>query len=336
MKVSKTELLKALEMVKPGLANKEMIEQSTSFAFINGRVVTYNDDISLSHPVVGLELEGAVEAKELYGFLSKSSKDEVDIAIDGNELKLKVGKAKVGLKFQAEVTLPLSEDVASIGKWQKLPIQFLDFLSLAMTSCGKDMSRPLLTCVHINKKIIEASDSYQIMHCIMDAETPVAPFLLRQSSAQQVCSLKPTKIADGKGWIHFKTAEGTILSCRVFEGVYADTAKFIEHNGQEILFPEAFVKLLERASIFAKRDHLLDEVLIITIEENKLTMKSSSETGWFEESCVMKHSGDSVEFNVSPYLLRDILKHSNKCFIKAFRLAFKGEGWIYIAMLKKI
>ena len=34
MKVNKVELLEALEKVKPGLANKDLIEQSTSFAFM--------------------------------------------------------------------------------------------------------------------------------------------------------------------------------------------------------------------------------------------------------------------------------------------------------------
>ena len=69
MKLNKTDLQKALEIVKPGLANKEMIEHSTSFAFIGGRVVTYNDEISLSHPVEGLEIEGAIHAEELYKLL---------------------------------------------------------------------------------------------------------------------------------------------------------------------------------------------------------------------------------------------------------------------------
>jgi len=51
MKINKNELKNALEIVKPGLANKEIIDQSTSFAFMNDCIVTYNDEISVSHPV---------------------------------------------------------------------------------------------------------------------------------------------------------------------------------------------------------------------------------------------------------------------------------------------
>ena len=72
MKISRVELLEALEKVKPGLANKELIEQSTSFAFIGDRVVTYNDEISVSHTVKGLEnMRGAIKAKTLYEFLAR-------------------------------------------------------------------------------------------------------------------------------------------------------------------------------------------------------------------------------------------------------------------------
>jgi hypothetical protein len=69
--MKKTDLIKALEAVKPGLANKEMIEQSTSFAFMEDRVVTYNDEISISHPLKGIPIVGAIKADELYAFLSK-------------------------------------------------------------------------------------------------------------------------------------------------------------------------------------------------------------------------------------------------------------------------
>ena len=55
--MKKNDLVEALEVVKPGLANKDLIEQTTSFAFINGNVVTYNDEISISSPIEDLEIE---------------------------------------------------------------------------------------------------------------------------------------------------------------------------------------------------------------------------------------------------------------------------------------
>ena len=148
--MNKTDLQNALEIVKPGLANKEMIEQSTSFAFIDGRVVTYNDEISLSHPVEGLEIEGAIQAEQLYKLLSKIKQDEIEVTTENAEIIFQAGKMKAGLTLQQEIKLPLDE-ISKPGKWKTLPDDFVKYIRMAMQVCSQDMSRPVLTCVHVNE-----------------------------------------------------------------------------------------------------------------------------------------------------------------------------------------
>jgi len=191
--MNKTNLQTALEIVKPGLAGKEMIEQSTSFAFMEGRVVTYNDEISISHPIEGLKINGAVQAEELYELLSKLKKDEIEITTKGNEIILKSGRTKAGLTLQQEIKLPL-EEIGELGKWKPLPEDFLKHIKFAMAACSRDMSRPVLTCVHVSKDgIIEGSDSFRIARCQLKTEMPVKTFLLPASSAIQVIRVEPTK-----------------------------------------------------------------------------------------------------------------------------------------------
>ena len=91
MIINKTNLQTALEIVKPGLASKELIDQSTSFAFMGDRVVTYNDDISVSHPIEGLNITGAVKADKLYALLNKLKQEEIEVEICGGEILLKSG-----------------------------------------------------------------------------------------------------------------------------------------------------------------------------------------------------------------------------------------------------
>ena len=45
MKINRKELLEVLSLIKPGLSNNEMVEQSTHFIFEAGEVYTYNDQI---------------------------------------------------------------------------------------------------------------------------------------------------------------------------------------------------------------------------------------------------------------------------------------------------
>src|SRR5690554_5571655 len=124
LQVKKAELQAALEKVKPGLADRELIEQATSFAFMNGRVVTYNDEISISHPVQDLDVEGAIKAEALYSFLNRVKQDIITIDVDDNQVKIKAGRSKAGLVLEKEVKLPV-EEVGEIGKWMPLPEGFV-------------------------------------------------------------------------------------------------------------------------------------------------------------------------------------------------------------------
>ena len=161
------------------------------------------------------------------------------------------------------------EEIGETGKWKTLPDDFLKHIRRAMASCSRDMSRPVLTCVNITAEgRIEASDSLQITKCQLEEPMPVKTFLLPANSAVEVIRLHPTKIAEGNGWIHFKTDEGTILSCRIFEDEFPDTAEHLKVEGVEITLPKQIDEILDRAAIFASRDHFLDENVTIKNEDH--------------------------------------------------------------------
>ena len=332
--MKKTDLQKALEIVKPGLASKEMIEQSTSFAFMEGRVVTYNDEISISHPVEGLEIQGAIQAEELYKLLNKLKSDKIEITTKKNEVLLESGRTKAGLTLQQEIKLPL-EEIGEISKWKTLPEDFLRHVQFAMAACSRDMSKPVLTCVHVTKDgIIEGSDNNRIARCALEEEMPVKTFLIPATSALEVVHLHPTKIAKGEGWMHFQTDEGTVLSCRTFEDKFPDCTQFMEVEGVSVIFPKTINEVLDRAAVFAKRDYFLDETVLITLKDRRLKVKSKSESGWFEEEINFKYDDDPVTFSITPYLLKDILSETLMSVLSEDRLKFEGAGWEYVTMLR--
>ena len=335
MKIKKDDLKRALEIVKPGLANKEIIEQATSFAFIEGRVVTYNDEISVSHPIKDLEITGTIRAEELYKFLGKIKEEEIDVNYTESEIVLKCGRATTGFAITKEILLPLKEEISEKGKWKTIPTDFCEAMNFAAMSCSSDMTNPKLICVHVNQKgYIEGSDNFRIVHYIID-ELPVETFLIPASSAKIVIKLNPTKISEGNGWVHFKTTEGTVISCRVFKETYVDSSQYIKppKNGKTIKLPETLSDVLDKAIIFAKREQTSDEVVEINIQEKKLTVESKSDFSWFKESIPIKYEGKTISFSVTPYLLKDILKKTNECTLNSGTLYFKSESWIYVTSL---
>jgi DNA polymerase III sliding clamp (beta) subunit (PCNA family) len=335
MKIKKLELQKALEIIRPGLAGKEVIEQSTSFIFTDEHVVTYNDEISIRHPIKGLNIEGAVHAEEFYRLLAKIPNEEFEMQIVKNELQIKAGRLRAGLTLQSEVKLPLSE-LGTLKNWKSLPEYFCECIKFVMNCTSRDMSRPVLTCIHINKDgVIEASDNYRIVRWNVDEQLPYT-FLLPATSAVELVKLKPTHITTTQGWVHFKTTEDTIFSCRVFDEKFPDVTPFLKVEGIPIRLPRDIGNILDRANVFATRDHILDEEVTVTLVKNNLKIRSESDVGWLEEEAHVRYNDEPLKFTLAPYQLKNILAETLSCTLGENRLRFESSaGWIYITTLKQ-
>lgn len=331
MKVNKVELLEALEKVKPGLANKELIEQSTSFAFIGDRVVTYNDEISVSHPVTGLEnMRGAVRAKALYEFLAKVKDEEIEIEQQENQVVIKAGRSKAGLLFEQEIRLPL-EEIGEIGKWKNLPEDFLPALSLCYPACSSDMSRPILTCVNVRGDKVEASDSYQIIQYQLKKKMP-GDFLIPASSVKELIKYDIQEISLGENWAHFRTPEGTIFSCRTVEGEFPDVERFLDIEGDEFTFPGDMRESLNRANVFAKKETDASVIPIVKVKakDGELILTAQNEYGWFEERLKTEHKDVKFSFSIGIEFLISLFDRLKTCKISDNKIGFAGDSWKHV------
>ncbi len=336
MQIKKSVLQNALEVTRSALANREIIEQSTSFVFTKGYIITYNDEISIRYPI-NLEIEGVIRSDKLYNLLSKIKKEDIDISYSSkNEVEISSGRMKAGITIQPEIKIPL--DILEVDGWKELPKNFVESIKFAIPFCGKDMSRPLLTAIHVNKNgFVEASDSYCIVRYTLEKEMPVNTFLIPATAATEIVKINPTTIAfKEKGWIYFRSEDGIVIASRIFdEDKYFDVSSFLEVEGQQIIFPSNTLEVIERASVFAKRDFVLDEKIEMKFENKRLKIKSTSAEGWFEEELNIRYSSESQSIVIPPYLLRDILSKTTKSIISKDRIKFEGENWIYIATLLK-
>lgn len=331
--MKKSDLLNGLEIVKPGLSRSDVIDQATFFAFVNGRVVTYNDEISVSHPVEGLEIEGAVKADILYNLLKKIKNEDIELEVSGEELSVKSGKTKAGIAFDGKVLLPL-EEISEKTKFKKLPSNFSESVLMAAGACSNSTAEPILMCVNIAGKLVQASDGYRIMQVELNDEMPIKTFLFPAASAVTALRLKPTKVSEGNGWVHFKNEIGTEISCRTFEESFPEIGSRLKMKGTPVTFPDLLLDVLERADVFAKRDSVLNESVTISITPKSVTVKADAEFGWFEESVKHKHDGENVEFMICPYLLKGILKQTKEAKLSPDKLKFTGENWVYVTALK--
>lgn len=332
--MKKRELLQALETVKPGLASREIIEQATSFAFMNGCVVTYNDEISVSRPVEGLEIEGAVEAEVLHKFLARAGADDVEVEAAGSEIRLTAGRARAGLALQAEIRLPVGE-VGKVDEWHALPEGFIGAVRTCLPSCARGMSHPVLTCVHARRDgLVEATDNYRITRAEIGSEIPVDTFLMPAASARELLKFGAAEVAFGGGWMHFRTDAGTVLSCRVFEDKFPDVSKFLEvKDGTELRLPKESKEMLERAAVFTEASERDDDVEI-RVGDRRMTASVRADTSWFEEDAPIQYRGDPLSFAVNPLFLRDMVEQVRVCTVGGAVIKFEGEGWVHVIALR--
>jgi len=297
-------------------------------------VVTYNDEISISHPVKGLEdVTGAVKAQALYEFLNKVKKEEIELDWEDNQVVIHAGRSKAGLTFEQEVKLPLDEEIGTVEKWKKLPEGIVEGIKLCASCCSKDMSRPVLTCVHINGDVIEASDSYQIIRYKLKKKAPGKSFLIPASSARELIRYAVTEIALGDSWAHFRTEDETVIfSARIIAGVFPDIEKYLEIEGSDFSFPDTLQEALEKANIFAKKTANTGDIPSVTIEvkDGLLTLSAKNEFGWFEEKMKTKYKDADFKFSIGIDFLISLFEKLQTSVIGPDRIGFAGENWWHV------
>ena len=336
MEIKVSEFKKALEIVKPGLASTTTtIEQVTSFAFTKKNVITYNDEICIYHPLADLKLQGAIEAELLYKFLLKIKSEQISLEINESNVTMKSGRIKAEFNLDPTIKLPLDDEkLTDKGKWKELPKNFIEAITMAKACTSKDMIKVKLTCVHINKKgIVESSDGYRIFRYKLGEKLPINSVLIPASSITSVIRINPTKVADGNGWIHFKNEEGTVISCRILNEEFVPVSEHLKDgkNGVDVEFPKELVATLDTAEIFAE-----NYLVKITITKKKLIVTSQSQMASFKEELDLPTKVEPFAFQITPYLLKDILKQISSCTIYSNRLIFKNERWVYMTELMRV
>ncbi len=334
MIIQREMLLKVLESVSPGLASKEIIEQSSCLVFTeDGRVCTFNDEVCASRKSP-LKVVGAVTAKPVLDLLSKLKEDEIDVDVpkdkEGKSLGVMVIKGKnkrVKVKMEAQVMLPV-EGVEVPTEWQPLKPEFSDAVSIVHSCASKEASQFIMTCIHIHPKHLEAYDRFQIGR--YPVEMGIAePTLVRAESLRKVLGYDMSEVALTGSWIHFRNAAGLTLSIRRHLDQFPVLDKFLTKDGTTpIVLPKDLEETISRAEIFSSQNSIGNH-LDVTIDGEVFKIDGIGSSGSYEEKKRVNYAGSRIRFLIAPTLLLELSKKTSECGVSAERLFVDGGKFVY-------
>lgn len=346
MKINREELLRALLAVKPALAAKEAIAQSSSFIFPEeGGICTFNDEVAISiqFPV---GLNGAVPAQELYNLITKSRAEEVEINATETELKISAGRARSGILMDAEIKEPAQAAMEATKKrkrWHALPEDFVEGVKMCAFSAGHTSTDPAMSSLHLTGNVIESCDNQRLTRFYFFEAADKKPLfasamLIPVKSMQLITKYQPTDFAFEDGWAYFKNAEDVILSLRTIVGQeYPDLTPFIEKTeGVEVEVPaDEIIAMLETAGAFAEDQDSSAPKVNIKLAENWFMVRTANSVGWFEEKVRTRYKGEPLEFIVNPNFLRDILDKLTAMTITERTLHFSTDEFVHVCVYSK-
>ncbi len=332
MRVKREELVKKLESVLPGLATKPIIEQSQCFAFSDGKVFTFNDEVacSISSPIDSME--GAIPAKALLQLLNKLTEEEVEIRIEESELLIRAGKKRAGLRMEKEMSLPIDE-LEEPDEWKNLPKNLSSAISTVMSCAGKDESQFVLTCLHIHPEWVEACDNFQMVRYKVKTGLE-KPVLIKRDSIKTIIGLDMTEWAHTDNWTHFRNPSGLMLSCRKYLEDYPDLSKILAIKGKPMKLPKNIKEVVAKAEIFSSENMANDNVMV-RMKSGKLELKGEGPNGWYKETRSIEYDGDPLSFAISPKLLVEISSKSTSCQLADTGLRVDGDGFTYVTCIEK-
>jgi len=330
VKINRQQWLKQLEAVEPGLASREIIEQSSCFVFNDGKVQTFNDEVAVTADCP-VEITGAVPADPLLKLLRKLKEEELEVEVTDGELQVKGKGRRAGIRMEEKVVLPV-EVVEDVGKWKKLPDGFLDALKVVIQVVGRDESMFACTCVHIHPEWLEGSDNYQVLRYPL--ETGVGgSTLVRRDALRHVIGLGVTKFSETDSWVHFKNKQGVVISCRRYAEGYPDIGSVLDVSGESVTLPKGIEGIVDKAQVFSSESKIESDSLTVRLRKGKIEIEGRGPDGWYAERGEVEYDGRSMQFTIAPKLLLEVVKRGCKCEVTSGRLKIDGGKWSYVTCL---
>lgn len=329
--MKRKELLNALLSVKPGIANKDIIESMTYFYFSGSAVISYNDVISIQYPLE-TDFQTFIKADDFFKVVSKVKADSLAFKLEDNQLKMKSDKMlnSFATIFDEEIVSRIAtvQDSLADAKLKKLPAEFVEAVQLCSQVASRNESDQMLTCLYVSKNDVIATDNIRIAHYKL--KTAMDDMMIKASELRSLVNIEPTKYAVTTSWIHFKNDAGCVFSIRRIKGNYPDMLKHTKFDGIAVTLPKGIMDGVDVASVFTED---ADDAITVTIKKGKYRIYKESDAGKVDFRDNIDYNGQDISFKINPNLLKEMMTHSTNVTIGASSARLEADNFLLVTSL---
>lgn len=344
MQVKRTELLKALDALRPGLGKKGIVEQMNHFGFTGEEIVTYNDFISIIYPFK-TDFECSVPADELYKIIDNLSSDDLKMELKDEKLMLKAGKSKASIRIQdGEHILQGIKDSGfhDIKKWKGVPDDFKEGLNLCLFSVSKDMTDLRLTAIFVDHEALMSVDQLRCSRYIFrenkkGIDEIAGNFFIPGSSVQELLKFDGIQeFAKNDRWVFFKNKDGVIFASKLLDfDDYPDVDELLDFEGIKLDLPEKVKEAIGLALVMADGETEAERLIDVEIDAKSIRCKGENEIGWVSHELDVDFDIDrTIGFEINPGFFLTILNHTRNMIYIDGRAKFETPDFAHAVCIK--
>jgi len=329
MKVSTKEFKEVLTKLSPAFSKAD-IDIFSYITFDKKNIVSYNDKVCVIHPFQ-TEIECSVKASPLFDIIKGLNDQEIEVEIKDSKLFLSGEDIKAELSLGDNTINEYIQNISEIDKeWKPVPDDFLYGIKLCSFSVSKDIARPFLMGIHVNKSTICSSDNYRISRYKLSFPIEDS-FLIPGVTAKELLKFSIKEYALHLPWVIFKTNDGVEFYVKLLMVEFPDVEKFFDSmDGYVLKAPEKLKPIVDSLSPFPEGDMPIERKITLYFDGKKLNCEAFSQGVYVKRWIEGVETEDELKIQMSIDFLRAILSQATEMIVSKDKVMFKKENFEHL------
>ncbi len=311
--MNRKQLLEVLELVKPALADINVVPIYQNFCFDNGKVYAHNDRLSIIAPAPGIDGVFSVNGKTFSDLLRASSAAEVDLIVESENIILKSGRSRMKLPYMGEEEFLFEEPEEE--NWSiiiDLDVELVEALKLCLLTSSTDSTMPVFMGVTVkggDKPALFSCDGDALSRFTLRLPNRVADeqFTMSNDFVESIIRIAgKTECYEGtlyvnEGWAYaelgndYKVYGRNVGIDEVFD-YESQIRKAFKEEPVYIGVPKGFDEALNRARVIGDPDN---KSTTITIAGDKMELKTETHSGVVKDTLKIGKGHPDIEVGVA-------------------------------------